>query len=383
MSTPRQVAINLHVHFPFDWHQAVYAGTQRYAKEAGWHCVIDEDPCDVLPKRRTKSMAYDGIIARADERLIEHANRLGIPLVNTWRDSPGYLEEAGVYLDNPQVGRLCAEYLIERGYRRFGYISHLPGSGIIAQRDAFLGRLAEAGLSDCLCLKYEQEPLNFEQWWPYFKKELKAYVKQLRPPVGVYVLEPMEARLLVHACQAEGWKVPQDVAIIGGMENNYLTIMPAPSISCVSYDFDRVGYEAAELLDRMMNGEAEKEQVIVPPGGITLRDSTDFFAVDDELVADALRYISANLKQPLTVEQVAAQLHTSPSTLQRKFRQALSRSFAAEVRRLRIELAKRLLAESDRPIKAIALEAGFLDAKRLNEVFRRDVGKTPGEFRQS
>jgi len=61
---------------------------------------------------------------------------------------------------------------------------------------------------------------------------------------------------------------------------------------------------------------------------------------------------------------------------------ALVRSLSEEIRRLRLEAAKRMLREGDRPIAEIALQAGFSNAIRLNEVFRRELKTTPGAYRQ-
>jgi transcriptional regulator GlxA family with amidase domain len=51
--------------------------------------------------------------------------------------------------------------------------------------------------------------------------------------------------------------------------------------------------------------------------------------------------------------------------------------------RLRIERAKRELAHMDMPIKQVAWQSGFSDAKRLHEAFTRELGMSPSQYRQS
>jgi len=83
------------------------------------------------------------------------------------------------------------------------------------------------------------------------------------------------------------------------------------------------------------------------------RESTDFFAADDELVASALRFIAANRHLPIGPEHVARDVATETRTLQRRLRKYLDRPIATEIRRVRIERAKRELTQSDRPLATI------------------------------
>jgi AraC-like DNA-binding protein len=52
------------------------------------------------------------------------------------------------------------------------------------------------------------------------------------------------------------------------------------------------------------------------------------------------------------------------------------------MRRVRIERAKRKLVSSDRPVHEIAIQIGFASHIRLCEVFKREVGLTPGDYRR-
>ncbi|MCE9562070.1 MAG: helix-turn-helix transcriptional regulator [Planctomycetes bacterium] len=67
--------------------------------------------------------------------------------------------------------------------------------------------------------------------------------------------------------------------------------------------------------------------------------------------------------------------------MQNYFRKILDRPVATEIRRVRIERAKRELAQSKRPLAEIAREVGFGDSLQLYEVFRRELGVTPSEYR--
>jgi LacI family transcriptional regulator len=76
-------------------------------------------------------------------------------------------------------------------------------------------------------------------------------------------------------------------------------------------------------------------------------------------------------------EDVARAVNIGLRTLQRQFRQYLDRPISAEIQRVRIERAKRELAQSKRPIQEIARDVGFGRSKRMSEAFGRELGVTP------
>jgi len=75
-------------------------------------------------------------------------------------------------------------------------------------------------------------------------------------------------------------------------------------------------------------------------------------------------------------------VHTGKRTLQNRFRKSLSRSIGAEIRRVRVERAKRELAQGTQTLAAIARDVGFGNSQRLCDVFRREVGISPGKYRK-
>jgi LacI family transcriptional regulator len=120
----------------------------------------------------------------------------------------------------------------------------------------------------------------------------------------------------------------------------------------------------------------------LPPHGLVVRESTDFFAVEHELVAAALAYISANSHRRIGPDDVARAVEAETRTLQNYFRKTLRRPIATEIRRVRIERAKRELAQGQRSLAAIARDVGFGNSKRLYEVFHRELGVSPDAFRR-
>lgn len=81
----------------------------------------------------------------------------------------------------------------------------------------------------------------------------------------------------------------------------------------------------------------------------------------------------------VSLASAAAALGTTPRTLQREL-QRMGTDFTTELTRARVRAAKNLLALPGEKIATIARDVG-LSVSQLHSTFRRDVGKTPSEYR--
>lgn len=381
MPDTRRVAIALRIDEPHPNHQEVFGGVRRFAREhPHWQCVIDEYPGFSDPSRSGPDERYDGVITRAVVPRQRRLRRRGIPFVNTMYYSANP-SAAGVYLDVRLCGRLAAEHLLERGFRRLMYLD----LGIYAQaRDIGQHFVKTAEDYSCACTFVQLKPGRYEdrRYWMYLRRQMAQLLDRLTPPVGFLVALPWTARLLLAMCEAHGWHVPQQAAMISVDNMRNIVEMP-PQISCIDCNYEQIGFEAAALLEDIMNGTSEPDkQVLVPPRGIITRESTDYYAVEDEVVAEALRFISTRLREKLNLDVVADAVSVSPRSLQRRFDQAMNRSLSQEIRRLRLELAKRLLGDPDMPIGQVAATAGFGSSVILSQVVRKELNMTPSAYRR-
>lgn len=103
--------------------------------------------------------------------------------------------------------------------------------------------------------------------------------------------------------------------------------------------------------------------------------------MDDPLIAAALRFISSHLREPIGVDHIAEGVEVSRRTLETRFRRSMDTPIAAEVRRPRIEHAKRILA-GQATMREIARETGLGTSKQLSQIFRRELDTTPGDYRK-
>ena len=132
-----------------------------------------------------------------------------------------------------------------------------------------------------------------------------------------------------------------------------------------------------------MDGEsAPTEALLLAPTGVIARESTDFFAVDNKLISTALEFIAAHSHLQIGADDVAKAVNTQTRTLQRNFHNYLKRPIATEIRNVRIERAKQELTQSNHTLAQIAKDVGFGQAMRMYEVFRRELGITPNQYRK-
>jgi len=372
----------LDLEWPYKRHADIFAGSQKYALEQDWESIIDEYADDTLPALPTQDAPYDGIIARATKKLAVRAEHLIVPVVNVWFSSPVAKQLPGVFPDFEKMGRLRAEHLLSRGFRRFATLTSDDSRGQDLEKQAFQEAVTAAG-HECISVKVPLSTSETINEWRKTEKTISDWMDTWERPIGVYVGTESGGRVVSQCCRNRGWRVPEDVAIIAGHNEEALCEHLRPTLSSVEVGFDLIGYEAARLLDRLMDGdEPPTEPILIEAQGLMVRESTDFFAVEDPLIASALEFISANSHRQIGPDDVSEAVSTETRTLQRRFRKYLNRPIAAEIRRVRIERAKREIVQSDRLLSDIAIDVGFGEAMRMYEVFRRELGVTPSDYRK-
>lgn len=105
--------------------------------------------------------------------------------------------------------------------------------------------------------------------------------------------------------------------------------------------------------------------------------------IHDEVVRLALEIIwNHSHSPPLGVNEVARRLPVTRRTLDRRFAETLGRSVLDEINACRLSRARRLLAETDMPIKTVSFLAGFPSRERMRLMFLASEGVTPSDYRE-
>lgn len=382
----RRVAISLEMDWGFKRHVEVYAGCQRYADEAGWDAFIDPAADRELQAAFENGAAppFDGVLCRAARPLVDAAARTGTAVVNVWINSPVASEVPCVFSDFRAVGRIAAEHLVSRGFRRFGYLGWARDIVSRGEEEAFDETVKRSGFS-CASHRVSRTSIADQApGWEAFVNRLDRWIDTWKPPIGVFVTVDLLARYLMNRCQAKGLDVSRQVAVVGCGNEEVICDAPPPTLTSIDMAHAEAGYRAAQLLDRLMDGErppAEPEWI--PPRALIPRQSTDSFAAADPLVAKALRFVAEHSHEgKMQVNDVAKAVGVTRRTLERRFSDTVGRSIAGEIARLRVERAKRRLVQTDEPLKTIAKDCGFRTADHFYKVFARLEGIPPRDYRE-
>lgn len=99
-------------------------------------------------------------------------------------------------------------------------------------------------------------------------------------------------------------------------------------------------------------------------------------------VARGLRLIDSGFLDRGSVAELADKLGIGPRHLLRLFRHHTGASPSSLASTRRVQIAKRFLDTTDKPLAEIAFEAGFGSLRRFNDAFRASYGRPPSSFRR-
>jgi LacI family transcriptional regulator len=325
----------------------------------------------------------DGVIARiTHQELADQLAALRVPAVNVSWYRFGESSIPRCTCDERAVAALAAKYFIELGFRQFAYC----GSSI---RPDYVDRFGEAFVEilerhtyRCHCHTSNWHPDSIMPPASEFER-LMDWLRGLPKPIALLAFDSLQARQVTEACEAAGVHVPHEIAVLGGEYDFLSCTISKPQLSSIDHAPRRVGYKAAELLSRLIAGQSQpRDPVLVPPNRIITCQSTDTVAVEDELLAAAVRFIKHHSDRRIQVSDILHEVPVSRRALEKGFRKWLGRSPAEEIRRIRVDRAVQLLCDTSWSMPRIASAVGFVRPELLTRAFRRELGTTPSEFRK-
>jgi len=329
---------------------------------------------------RLKNWGADGIIMRNPKRSNELI-AMGLPtilVIHRREQPPGFPR---IITDSPAIAHMAAEHLLDRGFRRFAYCGFDDMVWSQQRKHAFGRFITNAGYP---VWAYEQPASARKRIWEREQPILAAWLAELPKPVGLFACNDDRAQHVTEACKTAGLNVPEDVAIIGVDNDELVCDLADPPISSVALDTEMAGYKAAELLDRMMHGQAaETHDIVVHPTYVVTRQSTDILAIDDPDVARAIRFIRHNARRGIRVDDVAEAAALSRRVLEKRFRNLLNRSVHEEIRRVRVDQIATMLVETDLSIAEIAYRLGFPGVEHIARYFRKERHISPQAYRKA
>lgn len=329
-----------------------------------------------------RNLEADGIIAYTwDPRLIRTIVDYGLPALIRGIEDP--LSTAHpIRTDQAAVGRMAADYFLERGFQRFAYCGFIDVTWS-EQRGAHFGRrVAEAGFGT-----YFYQPSNAGRLRTIDKERMiiAKWLQSLPSPIAVMACNDDRSRDIIAACRLAGVNVPREIAILGVDNDEFICELSYPQLSSIVLNTERAGYEAVGVLNRLMKGERIKRAdaiVYVSPLHVVTRQSTDVMAIDDPDVAEAVHFIRMHSREPILVSEVAEAVGLSRRALEQRFRKRLGHSLHDEIKSSRVNQMAQMLIDTRLPISRIAVMLECPDGSNISRYFKKQKGMSPSEYRR-
>jgi LacI family transcriptional regulator len=382
MSATKRIAVQMELAWPVRRHYDVLAGIYEYADRKG-NWIIETSRFPEL--RMDHGIEFDGVVGRIEPGMHAAAERAGLPLVNVWVNSPVADQIVNVHADLTAASALAAEHLVARGLR---HVAHFCGEGAEYRSHSRYAegvrRVAEAAGCSFASPRVDVEYENTPAEWRQLESSVHAFMNATALPVGIVISGDMLARTVAQIILDMGYRIPDDVSIVSLGNESVAAIDTGLTLSSVDMGFTRTGYVAAELLDRLMQGERLQPGTrnYVSPKELVVRRSSDAYAIKDEAVAAALQFMVDNVRMVIGVPDIVRAAGIGRQALERRFREEVGRTINAELVRLRVERLKRLLIDTGTPVSQLHAEAGFGTSANMFSTFKRVTGTTPKEYRE-
>lgn len=350
------------------------AGILAYSVDDRWLFDVDRAlPCDGMIVLDT----------RTDAAVIESLDGRDVPVVRCHFPHDGVSRFPVITSDEHQIGRMGAGHLLELGLDHFAFAG--MDVFVSAEREAgFIEVIGKAGFQARTTAAKadgaDRWPLSFSR---SVRPRVRRWLASLPLPIGVMAWNDRMAATVGLTALEMGLAIPDDIALLGVDNNAFRCRAVAVPLSSVDIHQHELGYQAAALLDRMMDGRKNAPRVVrVPPLRVEVRRSTDVLQIEDSDVAAAVRWLRDHAIQNVRIDDVEQAIGCSRATLDRKFRKFMGHSMGQELRQARLRQARELVIHSRRSMLNISLDCGFADLPHFSAVFKKTYGLSPSHYRQ-
>ena len=289
-----------------------------------------------------------------------------------------------VLCDNEAIGAEGARLLLAKKLRHFAYVPAVVADPPLDRRQTgFVRIVAERGFEAAV---YPAPPRRRGRGRTEADEgRLAEWLAALPKPCGVMAAFDQRAKNVLDACRLAGVDVPAQVMLLGVDNEEFICDNTVPSLSSILPDFNRGGFLAAEALQGMIDGSGASDDgpIRYGVGRIVERASTVDVGGTARSVALACEFMRRNAASPIGIDDIVAASGTSRRLLERHFRAVMGTTAAHELQRIRLELVKRRLEETDEPLGRVGDACGFNDESHLKKLFKRAFGMTMSAYRRS
>jgi LacI family transcriptional regulator len=359
------------------WSSGILRGFMEVAHERGWMVLHYSPPADF--ERLVREFSPAAVVLGPDS-LRQSADALApasVVAVAVDRSTEGI---ASACVDEEAVAGVALEHLLATGLRQVTTVRFDDTPCAIARERAFIARARAAGAT---------VPVGWgsDEAGPGQRAEdpaaMVAWLLALPKPCGIFTCTDRWARIVARYIRLANLRVPEDLPLVG-VDNDIVECeLLAPPLSSVMMPWQELGRNTARLVQLALSGQAiERKRLVSAPIAVLARRSSDTLAIDDALVARAVRWIREHADRRVSVPMVARAIGGGRQRLERRFRRVLHRTIVEEIRRAHVDAAKKLLQATTLSMAEVAERSGFTNAALLNVAFQRELGMPPGVYRR-
>lgn len=126
----------------------------------------------------------------------------------------------------------------------------------------------------------------------------------------------------------------------------------------------------------LLLGIEERENLALPSS------LPNIFDKDQNHINKIYEYVFRNIQTGIKLKEASSLVYMEPGSFCRYFKKKTNKTFMDYVKSVRIGIAAKLLAETDKQITQICYECGYNNLANFNHYFKTIMKKTPSEYRK-
>ena len=357
--------------------RSILRGISQFSRQVGnWELLYAPRGLEDVVPDWLESWEGDGVIARIqDEGMLSALKKLEIPVVDVL-GVPNH-DLPLVRVDDEKISGKIAKHFLDRSFDHFAFYGIEGESWSRRREDAFRQATASGksyaslnslrGISECNSAHFSK---------------LKEWLLSLPKPLAMMTCSDQCGLTLVEACRAADITVPEEVAVVSVDNDHALCEVATPNLSSIRGGHQKVGFEAASLLNRLIDDTpVSSDRILIPPNEIVVRDSSDARSISDAGVRNAIQFMREHLSEPITNETIARAVGLSRTRMQVRFRAEVGMSLREFLAERRLRQAEKLIQFTDLTFADIAERCGFRHHEYLGYVLKKERGVTPRKLR--
>lgn len=355
-------------------------GVVKYANERGGWAFFQAPPALRTSQEhameiisRAKKYRVDAIFGNWSGIKIDEARALGIPII--------LRKENRIYDDfpflsgrNQQIGEMAADYFLERHYRSYAFFGLNNIIWTAERMDGFRNRVSGHGqFSSMLAPDLSKHNRKVETW-----------LRELPKPVAIFASNDLSAQYISEVCHNAGIAIPDEIALMGADNDEFLCNISYPGLTSINLDFERQGYNLAKKIEEMVtNHEIKPYRILLEPLGIVERGSTLKHRITDPYIKELVEKMERQYTDNITIKELVSDIPLSRRSIEMRFHAEMAPyTMLQYITSLRLKHFASLLKDTSLPVSEAAVQSGFDDPYKVFALFRKKYGCTPNEFRK-